>query len=138
MDAPFEGATTRSRSQNQDATQTLRADPELPGLWMDSQVTDSEGWRTPRDESGNDDKPDLTDVPSDEEAPLPSTAQSADRSAKLHADLEGCLETGRREVELVTISSAPCSSSGGSGVWGAFRGWSEVFSCGVNSQNWSR
>ncbi|OAF61069.1 hypothetical protein VC83_02302 [Pseudogymnoascus destructans] len=47
-------------------------------------------------------------------------------------------DPGLEMLPPVTISSAPCSLSGGSGVWGAFRGWSEVFSCGVNSQNWSR
>ena len=42
MGAPFEGATTRSRSQNQDATQTLRGDDE-PGPHSGSSQLEYEG-----------------------------------------------------------------------------------------------
>ena len=69
MDAPFEGATIRSRSQNQDATQTLRAGSEPHEAQGGDRVPNSVGWGTAGDKSDSDDGLDLTDLPSDEEDP---------------------------------------------------------------------
>lgn len=96
MDTPFEGVTTRSRSQNQDTTQTARGntDPESRPAG-DQWVADSQHQEAQL-VSDDDDGPDLTDPPSDEEdpqGPSPPTGPAA--------DLEERLEEGKRAVALL-------------------------------------
>ena len=96
MDAPFEGATTRSRSQNYDATQTVRTESE-PALGQDRDRETANA----RQEAAwveSDGGSDLTNALSGEEDRREGEPRAAARPTEPPADLEERLEEGRQAV----------------------------------------
>lgn len=108
MDTPFDGATTRSRSQNQEATQTFRGsvDP-APTRERDQPVADtghgkggqggSASKGGPSDRGGSPSESEFTDPPSDLEGRIDESRRSGDR-------LESQIQEAQRQKQLAVES----------------------------------
>ncbi|ELR09211.1 hypothetical protein GMDG_03785 [Pseudogymnoascus destructans 20631-21] len=92
MEAPFAGATTRSRSQNQDVTQTIRGDSPQPR--ERSPLASSGGYGQERD--AGDSSEGLTDPPSDLDEKVEEGRRAVDR---LEQQVREARATKKRAVE---------------------------------------